>query len=132
RNTDPNAELAPILTGYFYLPGRVKWSMDYDINGIGGWVTRKKIGGEFRNAPVLTDRLQGLGTWSPRVNKGTVSWYIDSPPIPTAVHRGKNGEPIGGNFLFEDGHVSWYKRRNVELGGVTGTWLFFYKIPISP
>ena len=129
RNDDPTSEQKPILTGYFYLPGRVLGSWEYDINGIGAWHTRKKIGGEFRNAPVLTDRLQGLGTWSPRLNKGTVNWYTGT--IPTAVHRGKNGEPTGGNFLFEDGHVSWYKRPNVELGSKGGDWLCFYKIPIA-
>lgn len=129
RNDNPNSEVSPILTGYFYLPGRILGSWEYDVTGIAAWHTRTKLGGEFRNAPVLTDRLQGLGSWSPRLNKGTVNWYTDK--IPTAVHRGKNGEPTGGNFLLEDGHVSWYKRPKIELGSKGGDWLCFYKIPIS-
>ena len=130
RNDNPNSEAGAILTGFFYLPGRVLGSWDYGINGLNEWHTRKKLGGEFRNAPVLTDRLQGIGSWSVRLNKGTVDWYTDGK-IPSAVHRGKNGEPTGGNFLFEDGHVSWYKRPKVEIGSIGGSWLCFYKIPIS-
>jgi prepilin-type processing-associated H-X9-DG protein len=40
---------------------------------------------------------------------------------------------LGGNFLFEDGHVTWYQRNSIELGsrspGGSG-WQLFYKIPV--
>jgi len=39
--------------------------------------------------------------------------------------------PTGGNFLFEDGHVTWRPSRTVSLGSYTGTWLCFYKIPLN-
>lgn len=134
RNQDPNSETKPVLTGYFYLPGRQLGSWNYNANGIGPWHSRKKLGGEFRGAPILVDRMQGIGTWSP-VRQGNVTWYTDDSTrknIPTATHRAKNGAPSGGNFLFEDGHVSWFPFKQVELGSMGGSWLLFYKIPITP
>ena len=130
---------AALLTGYFYLPGRQEdGQTDYRVNGILEWHTRKKLNGEFKRAPVLTDRIQGVGTWSVTANQGTVSWYTEynGKTIPCAVHRGAQGCPTGGNFLFEDGHVDWHRyrvanpRATVDIGSILGSWLFFYKIPI--
>ncbi len=140
RNDNPNSETQPILTGYFYLPGRVLGSWDYDANGIAAWHTRKKLGGELKNAPILIDRLQGVGTWSPRANKGSVTWFTqntDGKTVPSATHRAKAGAPTGGNFLFEDGHVEWRRfnvsnaRDTIDLGSIGGSWLCFYKVPIQ-
>ena len=61
RFDDANSEVKPILTGYFYLPGRVDGSWPYDVEKLGPWHLRKKLGGEYAKAPVLIDRLQGLG-----------------------------------------------------------------------
>ncbi len=36
----------------------------------------------------------------------------------------------GGHFLFEDGHVNWYKQDKITLGSQIGTWLAFYNIPV--
>jgi prepilin-type N-terminal cleavage/methylation domain-containing protein len=128
-------ETFPQLTGYFYLPFRktgsgASWA--YNSAGLEGWHSRKKLGGEFSDAPILIDRLQGLGTWDQKSNTGRIDWYtVDAGKrIPTAVHRVKNGEPSGGNFLFEDGYVSWYKRSAVQLGSADGGWQLFYKIPV--
>jgi prepilin-type N-terminal cleavage/methylation domain-containing protein len=137
RNPDPQAHLKPVLTGYFYLPGRELGSWEYDANGIAGWHTRKRLGGRYKNAPILADRLQGIGTWSPRTGQGTVSWFEPNNKVPTATHRGKGNVPTGGNFLFEDGHVAWYNyrvenaRNTIDLGSRGGSWLCFYKIPIA-
>jgi prepilin-type N-terminal cleavage/methylation domain-containing protein len=136
RNPDPQADLKPILTGYFYLPGRVLGSWEYDVNGIAEWHTRTKLGGKYKNAPIMSDRIQGLGTWSPRTGRGTVSWYETTHNVPTATHRGKGHVPTGGNFLFEDGHVEWRRFKidnapnTIDLGSRGGSWLCFYKIPI--
>jgi prepilin-type N-terminal cleavage/methylation domain-containing protein len=137
RNGDPDP--AQILTGFFYLPGRTAASADYDVTGVEGWVTRKKMGGRFRNAPILTDRLQGIGNWNAGNNSGSPTWYTDSngKQVPAAVHRNSDGSPRGGNFLFEDGHVDWHRfnvknaRNTIDLGATIGSWLCFYKIPIS-
>ena len=94
----------------------------------------QKLGGEFANAPILIDRLQGFGTaGAGGTNPKATSWYtVDAGKrIPTACHRGDKGAPTGGNFLFEDGHVSWYQKQNIEVGSFSSPWLCFYKIPIS-
>ncbi len=132
-------ELAPILTGYFYLPGRIPGGWDYAVNGIEGWHTRKKYNGEFRKAPVLADRVQALGSWSPRMNSGSLAWYTTDAgrQIPTATHRGARAIATGSNMLFEDGHVEWRKfnvanpRDTIDLGSQGGDWKCFYKIPIN-
>jgi len=133
RGTAPTPDTGPILCGYFYLPYRDKTGWPYDSAGIEGWhVPRRKLGGEFRNAPVLIDRLQGVGSASAGGKNPRVTWYtVDAgKSIPTACHRGDKGAPTGGNFLFEDGHVSWYQKQQIEVGSFAPGWVLFYKIPI--
>lgn len=137
RNGNPDPP--QILTGFFYLPGRTPNSADYDVSGVEGWVTRKKLGGRFKNAPVLMDRLQGIGNWSVSNNSGSVNWFTESDgkTVPAATHRNRDGSPEGGNFLFEDGHVEWHNfninnaRNSIDLGATVGSWLCFYKIPVN-
>ncbi len=139
RNDDAQSESKPILTGYFYLPGRVAGGWPYNGNGIGEWHYRKKLNGIYANAPVLIDRLQGVGSWSLTANKGTMTWYTlsDGKNVPTANHRAKLGAPTGGNFLFEDGHVEWRNanfsnaRNSIDVGSMSGNWVLFYKIPVN-
>ena len=137
RNNDPNSEKNPILCGYFYLPHRDTIfgnSWPYDSAGLKGWhVPRKKLGGEFRTAPILIDRLQGLGSAGAGGMNPKATWYTvdNGKSIPTACHRGDKGAPTGGNFLFEDGHVEWYQKQAIQLGSYSSGWLCFYKIPIS-
>lgn len=132
----------PQLIGYFYIPGRANSSSDtwpYDSAGIGGWHFRKKMGSQYRLAPVMSDRLQGtLGTWSLVANKGSVGWTatgVDGKVYKTASHRNTTDVPTGGNFLYEDGHVEWRKfdlnnaRATVDVGSYTGSWILFYKPP---
>jgi hypothetical protein len=68
-----------------------------------GWITdRPKMGGKYRLAPVMMDRIQctGSGLWVETRN---------GQSAPGGVHRNSSGVPTGGNFLYEDGHVSWEK-----------------------
>mgnify|MGYP001384083270 CR=1 FL=1 len=134
RFGNASSELQPILTGYFYLPGRVAGSWSYNSEGLGEWHFRKKLGGEFSGAPVLIDRLQGLGPRTTNVYDARLTW--------TTMDAGKNwrtanhphaarNAPTGGNFLFEDGHVEWIQGRRVSLGSGEGQWQCFYKIPIN-
>ena len=43
--------------------------------------------------------------------------------------------PTGGNFLFEDGHVTWHSfnvndaRDTIDAGSVEDSWVCFYKVP---
>ncbi|MGE5294955.1 MAG: type II secretion system protein [Solirubrobacterales bacterium] len=143
RNSDPQADTKPILTGYFYLPHRdVTKSWEYNCNGIKAWHSRKKLGGKWHAAPVMSDRLQGVGTWSLADNTGAVTWdtaNTDGTVVPSATHpKPGDGAPEGGNFLFEDGRVEWRNwnpddaRTTIDLGSKGGTWLCFYKLPAIP
>ena len=120
------------LCGFFYLPFRnlnySRWS--YDSQGLGGWAGKKKFNGEFKSAPVLMDLKLAAGTVG-RDGKNAVimagGW--GSPSISSHILSGV--EPAGGNFLFEDGHVGWYRSRNVDVGSTSPTgWLAFYQIQI--
>ncbi len=128
----------PQLIGYFYLPGRennADNTWNYKSAGLGEWHFRKKLGTVYRLAPTMSDRLQAVGTWSISGNKGSLTWVtaFEGKNYMTASHRDSGGVPIGGNFLFEDGHVEWRKfsvgnpRGTVDVGSMVGTWVLFYK-----
>jgi prepilin-type N-terminal cleavage/methylation domain-containing protein len=134
----------PQLIGYFYLPGRTQpasdnWSYGEPWPELAGWATRKKLGGQFRLAPIMSDRLQAAGDWSTTANTGVLTWTDsdDNITVPSANHWdiGKNNVPPGGNFLFEDGHVAWFRldvhdaRDTVDVGAAEGGWVCFYKVP---
>ncbi|MCC6231515.1 MAG: type II secretion system protein, partial [Verrucomicrobiales bacterium] len=134
RMDDSASETKPILTGYFYLPGRVDGSWPYNSEKIGDWHFRKKLGGEFSRAPVLIDRLQGLGPRTTNVYDGRLRWVTQDAGknFKTANHgEGGRNAPSGGNFTFEDGHVEWRSGKRVSLGSGSGDWQCFYKINID-
>lgn len=99
------------LLGYNYFPGRDAAGgsqfNNYVVSGkpgVEGWMTRRpKPGGEYRRAPVMADILQ--------CDAGTGSWYYTAGGITyqQSAHYQSSGVPTGGNFLFEDGSVSWRK-----------------------
>jgi prepilin-type N-terminal cleavage/methylation domain-containing protein len=138
----------PQLVGYFYLPGRKDpasdgWSYSEPWPELSGWATRQKMGGNYHLAPVMSDRLQGTGTWSVSANKGSDIQWVDSDnniTVPSANHpnTSRGNVPTGGNFLFEDGHVTWYPfnvnnaRGTVDIGCAEGNWVLFYKVPGIP
>ena len=103
----------PHLIGYFSLPGRANSALNTwpynSVPGMAPWHFRKKLGGNLRFAPIMSDRVQASGTWNVASDKGSVSWKIDfeGHSYFTASHRNPGGVPMGGNFLFEDGHVEW-------------------------
>jgi type II secretory pathway pseudopilin PulG len=140
-SSDP---IDPQLIGYFYLPGRPVTGVasdgwDYNTCGLAGWATRQKMGGQFRLAPIMSDMLQSTGTWSLAANTGGLQW-TDSDAgrtVPLANHwdMGRGNVPIGGNFLFEDGHVTWFRfdpknaRATIDAGSIEEGWVLFYKPP---
>jgi len=133
RLDDSQSEFKPILTGYFYLPGRVNNGWPYDSEKLGPWHFKKKLGGEYVNAPILIDRMQGLGPLTTNMYDTRMRWIVqsDGKNVPSPNHRGGKGAPDGGNFLFEDGHVEWINGKRVSLGSGSGEWQCFYKISIS-
>jgi hypothetical protein len=100
---------------------------------------RTKMGGQFRLAPIMSDRLQAVGDWSTSANTGTLTWTDSDGNITVAtanhIDLGRNDVPPGGNFLFEDGHVAWFRfdindaRDTVDVGSTYGGWACFYKLP---
>jgi len=126
------------LIGYFHLPFREYTTANpwlYDSAGLGGWHSRRRFGGQYRRAPIMSDRLQAVGTWNLAANNGFLTWSTayNGLTIQTANHREKGGVPSGGQFLFEDGHVEWFKfdvrnaRGTVDVGSMTGNWTLFYR-----
>lgn len=119
-----------IVIGYFYLPYRdpnvpqtVAAGFSYDAAGIGEWAYKRKFGGEYRNAPIAMDMKQGAGG-----SPVSAIWYARG--VPSSSHIQKSGEPIGGNFLFEDGRVNWIRSKDVSLGAKESGWMYFYKITL--
>ncbi len=100
------------LIGYNYLPGRDEaggssynnYSYAYEGQNVAPWMTKRpKMGGSYRKAPMMADRLQVSttgGLWMATMSGNTA---------PQAVHRNNNNVPLGSNLLGEDGSVTWYK-----------------------
>ena len=107
------------LIGFFYLPDRNPDSADYKPAGE-EWVTKEQFDGEFSAAPIMMDMNQSIN--------GT-QWFQDSGR-PIASHITDSGEPVGQQYLFEDGRVNWIITSQVELGGTIGSWWCKYKIKV--
>jgi prepilin-type N-terminal cleavage/methylation domain-containing protein len=129
----------PHLIGYFSLPGRANsggnsWPYN-SVPGMGPWHFKKKLGSQYRAAPIMSDRLQAVGSWNVAANKGSLTWstIFDAKAYKTASHRNQGDAPAGGNFLFEDGSVQWLKfnlsdpRHSVDVGSMSGSWILFYR-----
>jgi prepilin-type N-terminal cleavage/methylation domain-containing protein/prepilin-type processing-associated H-X9-DG protein len=139
--TTAATDTGPQLIGYFYLPGRTNVSISnewpYNSCGLGQWHYRKKLGGLFRGAPTMSDRIQATGSWNVKGNTGKLVWStaFEGKTILTGNHREQGGVPKGGNFLFEDGHVEWRAfnlgnaRSTIDVGSMSETWVLFYKLP---
>jgi hypothetical protein len=56
-------------------------------------------------------------------------WFSAEGP-PFSSHASRSGEPYGGDFLFEDGRVNWFKSKTIDLGLTGQGTLFYYKIPL--
>lgn len=123
------------LLGYFYLPGRNPNGSEASSHAKGTveWFTKQKMGGQFSQAPVLIDRMQGLGPATTNMYDPRLTWFTDyeGKKVPSATHRGERSAPAGGNFLFEDGHAEWFNGKRVGLGSSVGDWQCYYKITIS-
>ena len=84
-------------------------------------------------SPVIIDRMQGIGPETTNMYDRRLTWTTDydNKKVLTATHRLQNGAPSGGNFGFEDGHVQWVNGKGVSLGAAIGSWMCFFRIPIS-
>jgi prepilin-type N-terminal cleavage/methylation domain-containing protein len=119
---------AKTLIGYHWLPARAVAST-YESFGVKEWFYRKRLGGPYRNAPVMVDAIECGGI------AGQPYWNISLPTInysgPSSDHPGPNSVPTGGNFLYEDGHVDWVKfngsTNNIAPAAQSGVGLYFCK-----
>jgi len=129
------------LLGYFYLPGRDRNNAGAKGNvetwtattGTKEWFYRTKINDPtYGLAPVLIDKNQALGGYTTNMLDSKLSWYTDynGKKVATGTHRGARGVPDGGNFLFEDGHVTWMNPRLIGNGASAGSWQCFFKISL--
>ena len=120
------------LIGYQFLPGRdsAGW-LNYDSHGLGEWVYRKKLGGSYRKAPVMLDKIQASGAVPNLVWSGSTG--VTPTSFPFANHRGNGGIPTGGNLLYEDGSVVWRKfslsslASTIDIGTTASGWTVFYR-----
>jgi len=126
------------LIGYFYFPGRKPGdgNVTSEAQGTADWFFRQKLDGPFRNAPIMTDRMQGVGPAATNMYDSRIAWTTADPnnakkQVMTASHRIGKGAPSGGNFAYEDGSVSWLNGKVIGLGSVVGGWVCYYKIPIT-
>jgi len=131
RYADVTQPGAQIVIGYQYLPNRDPQSTwwNYDTHGLRDWVSKKRFGGPFRNAPLMIDVYQGIGSASgdtPHVS----NWFFMSGR-PYSSHATRAGPASGANFLFEDGSVQWFAANKIGIGSAWHEWVVFYKIPIE-
>ena len=126
-------ESGPIhLLGYFFLPGYPRTENTYGVTPeLQEWGYRLKMGGPYRKAPILVDRCEAIGSTAMLTmdNPGlrwTDTGYPGNPP--TSNHRGPGNISTGGNFLFEDGRVQWYKKPQITLGAGPGQYMCYYYI----
>jgi prepilin-type N-terminal cleavage/methylation domain-containing protein len=144
RQLDASTTPAPDkdqLIGYFFLPGYPGTQGTGAVNQdpeLEAWGHRLQMGGEYRRAPVLVDRCEAIGsgggTKSMTMEDSSLKWtdsgYPGNPP--TSNHRDSRNISTGGNFLFEDGSVQWYKERRITLGGTAGKYYCFYYVQPLP
>jgi prepilin-type N-terminal cleavage/methylation domain-containing protein len=123
------------LIGYQFLPGRdnnpVAWP-NYNDQGLGEWVLRKKLGGPYRKAPVMIDKIQAVGT-VPNLTWSGATGGSGGRTFPFANHRNSAGISFGGNFLYEDGSVLWRRfdlsklKTTIDIGSAASGWTVFYR-----
>ena len=132
------------LSGYFYLVGRTVPEGGHTYFGsVSNWLARTRLDGPYRDAPIVSDMLQIQGTPGPQPTgmpftptavrvtiTGVGAMAGRSENVATTSHRANRDIMEGGHFLFEDGHVNWYKQDKITLGSQIGPWLAFYNIPV--
>ena len=85
------------LIGYQFLPGRdsAGWP-NYNDQKLAEWMYRKKLGGPYRKAPVMIDKIQASGTYPSLTWSGSTGASAKS--FPFANHRNSQGIAMGGEL----------------------------------
>jgi prepilin-type N-terminal cleavage/methylation domain-containing protein len=129
------------LSGYFYLMGRpagqVAARTTIGAGNVAQWLQRTRLDSPFREGPMIGDMLQiQIGAASltpmpeakPTGGAPTLKVNVGGQMVATTSHRGSTGMMDGGNFLFEDGSVNWFKESKIFLGSRIGNWLCYYNV----
>ncbi len=125
------------LSGYFYLVGRpaaqVATRTTFGNGSVANGLLRTRLDSPDRDKPIVADMLQIQGAPGPQPTGKpytitAVKVVIAGQSVATTSHRSSTGIMQGGNFLFEDGHVSWYNENQINLGSQIGPWLCFYNV----
>ena len=125
------------LSGFFYLVGRplaqVNARSTIGAGNVAQWLQRTRLDSQFREGPIVADMLQIQGTMGPLpagkpTGTPTVKVTIGGQQVATSSHRSTTGMMQGGNFLFEDGRVTWYNESQINLGSQIGPWLCYYNV----
>lgn len=123
---------ASIVIGYQYLPFRdtnsIYWN--YNTHGLGDWSGKKKLGGPFKNAPIMVDVYQGEGSASGDTDNIS-KWFFNPGNQPYSSHASRSGRATGANFLWEDGHAQWHRQAEIKPATSWNGWVVFYKIPLA-
>ncbi|MEX0742003.1 MAG: type II secretion system protein [Phycisphaeraceae bacterium] len=106
-NDDQNAH--SMTLGFFTLPGRTGGPHQiYNWHGTDGWARKAAFDGEYSRAPLMMDINQREDGTSNIADTGEAFSSHTSTGDPEMVQ--------GGNFLFEDGSVSWHSGDEIGLG----------------
>ena len=122
------------LSGYFYLVGRAIPEAGHTTFGtVASGLARTRLDTTDRGRPIVSDMLQIQGTPGPQPTGkpytiSALKVNVGGQMVSTTSHRGTTGIMQGGDFLFEDGHVSWYNEDKINLGSQIGAWLAFYDV----
>ena len=129
------------LSGYFYLMGRpasqVAARTTIGAGNVAQWLQRTRLDSPFREGPIIGDMLQiQIGAASltpmpeakPTGGAPTLKVNVGGQMVATTSHRGSTGMMDGGNFLFEDGSVNWFKESKIFLGSRIDPWLCYYNV----
>ncbi len=126
------------LSGYFYLMGRtaaqVAARTTIGAGNVSQWLQRTRLDSSYAaEGPIIGDMLQIQGTLGAMpagkpTGTPTVKVTVGGQSVATTSHRASTGMMEGGNFLFEDGHVTWYKEDKIFLGSQIGPWLCYYNV----
>ena len=125
---------ATTLIGYQYLPGRTSTQWDYNTPvKLEPWFTRKKMAGPYRNAPLMLDKIQAIGSSVTTITGWTAPVTGSGKPWPLANHRGNGLISTGANILYEDGGVTWRKfkvnspQTTIDVGSTANGWVVFIR-----
>ncbi|MEX0742005.1 MAG: hypothetical protein WD079_04350, partial [Phycisphaeraceae bacterium] len=87
------------VMGYYYFPKRANGNSPY-TDEARPWVTKTRFDSAASRAPIMSDSQGG----------NNLPW-----PAPHA-NPAQRSVAMGGNYLFEDGSVSWYQAADIRHG----------------